>query len=262
MEMHKTTNVPEREFVMKLKIALIAAAALMGVTGASAETLRVGTEPTGVPLSFLNPETDKLEGYMLDVVTEIGALEGFDVELIGMEFSSLIPALTTNKIDLIATGMYTTDARKEVISFTDPVYAFGEGLIVQKSDTNDYKNLSEFPKGSTAGTVAGTVFIDQIKDSGSFGDPNIYDTIAQVMQDVNNGRIQAGLGDYPIFAYYIQQGNFPNLRLVESYEPIVIGQIGIGLRKDDPALLERLARGIETLKANGKIDELKAKWGL
>jgi polar amino acid transport system substrate-binding protein len=247
---------------MKLKSALIVAVAALGISTASAETFRVGTEPTGVPLSFMNVETNQLDGYMLDVVKEIGALEGFGYEFVGMEFSALIPALTTNKIDLIATGMYTTEARKQVISFTQPVYAFGEGLIVKKSDENDYKTLSDFPKGSTAGTVAGTVFIDQIKESGSFDEPNIYETIANVMQEVNNGRIQAGLGDYPIFAYYIQQGRFPNLRLVESYQPIVVGQIGIGLRKDDPALLDRLNKAIDTLQSNGKIDELKSKWGL
>lgn len=247
---------------MKIKFVIAAALTAIGISSASAKSLRVGTEPNGVPLSFLDTDKDELDGYMLDVVREIAKLEGFEYEFTGMEFSSLIPALTTNKIDLIATGMYSTDERRKVISFTQPVYAFGEGLVVKKSDTKDYKSLSDFPKGSTAGTIAGTIFIDQIKESGSFGDPNIYDGPAMVMQDVDSGRIQAGLGDYPIFAYFLKQGRFPNLRLVETYQPIVIGQIGLGLRKDDPKLLERLNKAIDTLKSNGKIDELKAKWGL
>ena len=34
------------------------------------------------------------------------------------------------------------------------------------------------------------------------------------MRDVNTGRLKAGFGDYPILAYNVQQGNFPDLRLV------------------------------------------------
>jgi len=45
-----------------------------------------------------------------------------------MQFSTLIAALTSNKIDLISAAMYITPARKEVIEFSEPVYSYGEGL--------------------------------------------------------------------------------------------------------------------------------------
>ena len=58
-----------------------------------------------------------------------------------MQFSTLIPSLTSNKIDIIAAAMYITPPRKEVIDFSGPVYTYGEGLIVPKSDAKDYKDV-------------------------------------------------------------------------------------------------------------------------
>ena len=113
--------------------------------------------------------------------------------------------------------MYITPARKEVIDFSDPVYTYGEGLIVAKSDTKDYKTLEDL-KGETVGAQVGTAYVEPLKKTGLFADVKIYDTIPDIMRDVNAGRIKAGFGDFPILAYNLQQGNFPEVRLVKNYK--------------------------------------------
>ena len=37
----------------------------------------------------------------------------------------------------------------------------------------------------------------------------IYDTIPDLMRDVNTGRLKAAFGDYPILAYNVQQETSP-----------------------------------------------------
>ncbi len=44
--------------------------------------------------------------------------------------------------------MYITPVRKEVIDFSDPIYTYGEGLIVPATDTKDYVTLEDL-KGKT-----------------------------------------------------------------------------------------------------------------
>src|SRR5947209_9813260 len=240
----------------------VALAALAFITPARAQTiLKVGSTPTGIPFTFLDTKTNTIQGVMVDLVTEVGKDAGFQVQVEPMQFSTLIAALTSNKIDLISAAMYITPARREVIEFSEPVYSYGEGLIVPKTDTKEYKAFEDL-KGETVGAQVGTVYVEPLKKTGLFADVKIYDTIPDIMRDVNTGRLKAGFADYPILAYNMQQGNFPDLRLVKSYKSTILGSIGIGMRKGDPELLKKINTSLEKLKANGTVDKILAKWGL
>jgi polar amino acid transport system substrate-binding protein len=225
------------------------------------QVLKVGSTPTGIPFTFLDTKTNTIQGVMVDIVTEIGKDSGFQVQIEPMQFSTLIAALTSNKIDLISAAMYISPARREVIEFSEPIYSYGEGLIVPKSDTRDYKAFEDL-KGETVGAQVGTVYVEPLKKTGLFTDVKIYDTIADVMRDVNTGRLKAGFADYPILAYNVKLGNFPELRLVTSFKSTIIGSIGIGVRKSDAELLKKVNTSLAKLKADGTVDKILAKWGL
>jgi len=244
--------------------SIILATALIGAASLPAlaqQVMKVGSTPTGIPFTFLDTKTNTIQGVMVDLVTEVGKDAGFQVQIEAMQFSTLIAALTSNKIDLISAAMYVTPARKEVIDFSEPVYSYGEGLIVPKSDTKDYKTFEDL-KGETVGAQVGTVYVEPLKKTGLFGEVKIYDNIPDIMRDVNTGRLKAGFADYPIVAYNVQQGNFPDVRLVKSYKSTILGSIGIGMRKGDPALLAKINASLAKLKANGTVDKILAKWGL
>ena len=242
-------------------IAAALAGAALGVPSQAQTTLKVGSTPTGIPFTFLDTKTNTIQGMMVDLVTEVGKDAGFAVQVEPMQFSTLIAALTSNKIDLISAAMYITPARREVIDFSEPVYSYGEGLIVPKSDTKDYKTFEDL-KGETVGAQVGTVYVEPLKKTGLFAEVKIYDTIPDLMRDVNTGRLKAAFADYPILAYNVQQGNFPELRLVKSFKSTIVGSIGIGARKSDAELLAKVNASLAKLKANGTIDKILAKWGL
>src|SRR5690625_1642936 len=81
--------------------------------------IRVGSTVTGPPFTFLNENTGELEGFMVDITELVAEDLDLDVEIVETEFSSLIPAIEHDRIDLIAAGMMTTDERKEKIDFSD-----------------------------------------------------------------------------------------------------------------------------------------------
>jgi len=240
--------------------ALVLATAFLSPAQAQS-VLKVGSTPTGIPFTFLDTKTNTIQGVMVDLVTEVGKDAGFQVQVEAMQFSTLIAALTSNKIDLISAAMYITPARREVIDFSDPVYSYGEGLIVPKSDTKDYKTFEDL-KGETVGAQVGTVYVEPLKKTGLFAGVKIYDTIPDIMRDVNTGRLKAGFADYPILAYNVKLGNFPDLRLVTSFKSTIVGSIGIGVRKSDGELLKKVNTSLAKLKANGTVDKILAKWGL
>lgn len=250
-----------RALLVSTGLALAGWAAL-GVLPASAQqTMRVGSTPTGIPFTFLDTASNQIQGVMVDIVTAIGKDSGFEVKIEPMGFSTLISSLTSSRIDLIAAAMYITEARKQVIDFSEPIYSYGDGLFVPKSDTKDYKELADL-KGSVVGVQLGTAFVDPLQKSGLFSEVKLYDTIPDIMRDVNAGRIKAGFADAPIVAYNLQQGRFPEVHLVKGYKPMVVGSVGIGVRKADADLLKRVNASLAKLKGDGTIKKILVKWGL
>ena len=245
----------------RLVQAAFAALAIAASAPASAQqVVKVGSTPTGIPFTFLDTKTNSIQGIMVDLITEIGKDAGFTVQIEPMQFSALVPSLTSNKIDVISAAMFATAARKEVIDFSDAVYTYGEGLVVPKTDTKSYTSQEDL-KGETVGAQVGTAFVDALKKTGLFSEVKVYDTIPDILRDVNAGRLKAGFADYPILAYNLKQGSFGEVRLVDSYKPVTVGTVAIGVRKSDGALLTKINTSLAKLKKDGTIGKILEKWG-
>jgi polar amino acid transport system substrate-binding protein len=242
---------------------LFAVVLALGTIGASdaQQVVRVGSTPTGIPFTFLDTKTNQISGIMVDIIKAVGKDQGFSVEITPMTFSTLIAALTSNKIDVIAAAMYITPPRQEVVDFSDPIYTYGDGLFVSAKDTKDYRSLEDL-KGETVGAQIGTAYVKPLQDSGLFKEIKVYDSIPDIIRDVNVGRIKAGFADYPIVAYQLAQGGYPETRLAKNYKSMLVGSVGIAVRKGDKAMLDKVNTASRKMKSDGEIDKILANWGL
>ncbi len=242
---------------------ILAAALGLGLIGASGaqQVVRVGSTPTGIPFTFLDTKTNQISGIMVDIIKEIGKDQGFTTEVSPMTFSTLIASLQANKIDVIAAAMYITPPRQEIVDFSDPIYTYGDGLVVSAKDPKDYKSLEDL-KGEVVGAQIGTAYVKPLTDSGLFKEIKVYDSIPDIIRDVNIGRIKAGFADYPIVAYQIAQGGYPDARVAKNYKSMLVGSVGIAVRKGDKAMLDKVNASLRKMKADGTIDKILANWGL
>ncbi len=240
-------------------LALAASVALSGQALAQ-ETLKVGSTPSGVPFTFLDVQTNEIDGVMVDIINAIGESEGFTPDVQATQWSALIPSLTSGKIDVIAAAMYATEERAKVVAFSEPVYSYGEGLFVPKDDTTAYASLDDL-EGKVVGAQVGTAYVEPLESSGKLKEVKVYDTIADIMRDVSLGRIDAGFGDRPIVAYQLSQGA-ADVRLVPEYESTIVGDVAIAVRQDEPELLDRMNAGLAKIKESGRLDEIIAEWGI
>lgn len=245
----------------KLLRLFVSSLVLASSLASAQSTLRVGSTPTGVPFTFLDTKTNLISGVMVDLVKEIGKDQGFVAEINAMGFSTLIASLQSNKIDIIAAAMYMSPVRMEVVDFSDPIYTYGDGLFVSAKDTKDYKSYDDL-KGEVVGVQIGTAYIKPLQASGLFKEVKIYDSIPDIMRDVNLGRIKAGFGDYPIVAYQLGQGAFPETRLAKNYKAAVVGSVGIAVRKGDKATLDKVNTALRKFKTDGTVDRILGHWNL
>ncbi|MDF3838710.1 ABC transporter substrate-binding protein [Cupriavidus basilensis] len=251
-------------FRMSRRLALILCAAStvsFAWAQGTAPTYNVGATATGVPFTFLDVKTNTIQGMMVDTVTAIGKAGGFNVNVQQTVFSALIPSLTSSKIDIISAAMLKTPARQQVVDFSDPVYSYGEGLIVRSDDARAYTSLDEL-KGEIVGAQVGTVFLDMLSKKGIFKEVRSYDSVADMTRDLALGRIKAGLGDQPIIAYQLRQNAFHGVKLAGSYKPVNVGDVCLVVRKGDTETLARLNKAIAKVKADGTLAGIVQKWGM
>ena len=227
----------------------------------AAPSYNVGATATGVPFTFLDVKTNTIQGMMVDTVTAVGKAGGFGVNIQQTAFAALIPSLTSNKIDLISAAMLKTPARQQVVDFSDPVYSYGEGLIVKADDAKAYASLDDL-SGEIVGAQVGTVFLDMLNKKGGFKEVRSYDSVADMTRDLTLGRIKAGLADQPIIAYQIRQNAFPGVKLVGSYKPVNVGDVCFVVRKGDTETLTRLNKAIAAGRADGTLAKIIQKWGV
>ena len=71
-----------------------------------------------------------------------------------------------------------------MIDFSEPVYTYGEGLVVPKADAKAYTSQEDL-KGTVVGAQVGTAFVDALKKTGLFSEVKVYDTIPDILRDVN-----------------------------------------------------------------------------
>jgi polar amino acid transport system substrate-binding protein len=228
---------------------------------AGTATLTAGSPPSSAPTTFMNVKTQQIEGLMPDVVKEIGKREGFNVSYNAVPFSALIQSVVSGKIDIIVAGMTPTPKRAEVVDFSQPVTAFGEGIIVKDSNKSIYRSVQDM-KGMTVGAPTGTDYGDQLKKLGIFTEVKMYDSPADMTRDVALGRIVAGFNDYPILKAQEAAGAMAGTRVDDAYVPMEKFDIAIAVKKGNSALMAKINDALTKMKADGSLDAILKKWHL
>ncbi len=248
-------------FVRALCRVFALAVAFAGSGAAQVPTYSVGATSTGIPFTFLDARTNTIQGAMVDVLDGIANDAGFKIGIQPTPFSALIPALTGKWIDIIAAPMLITTPRREVVDFSDPVFSYPEGLVVNINDKTAYRSLSEL-KGQIVGAQAGTVYVEFLKRNAGLAEVKVYNSLTEILREVSLGHIKAGVGDARIVRYQLAHNAGLWARLVPTYEPRLTGSVGIAVRKSDTELLNQINASLAKLRANGTIDKILAKWGV
>lgn len=105
-------------------------------------------------------------GYDVEIAKKIAAGLGKELVIVKTEWTGLIPALTSGKIDAIIAGMSPTAERKESIDFSDNYYRSNLVIVVKKG--GKYENATSIQDFSGAKITAQLntfhyTVIDQIK---------------------------------------------------------------------------------------------------
>ena len=230
-----------------LATSALALTAGMAMADGHGKTIRLGTEGAYPPYNFLD-DNGEVAGFEREVGDELCARAELTCEWVTNEWDSIIPNLVSGNYDVIIAGMSITDERDEVIDFSDPYTQPDPSSFLAMSADID---LSKAVVAAQAGTI-------QASQIASMEGATLVEfaTPEETVAAVKNGEADAVLAD-KAFLEPIAEAE-ADLALVGE-DILLGGGIGLGIRESDGELREKFNVAIQSMKADGTLNELIAK---
>ena len=232
----------------KLIIAAAAAAITAGAAFADGHSvIRLGTEGAYAPWNFIN-DAGEVDGFERELGDELCKRAELTCEWVTNEWDSIIPNLVSGNYDVIIAGMSITAERDEVIDFTqnysqpDP-----SGYLAKSADVD--------PAAGVVAAQTNTIQAGFVAEQGwsllEFATPE--ETIAAV----RNGEADVVLADSSFLEPVAAED--AELTMLEKTE-LLGGGVGMGVRESDGELKEKFNVAIQSMKDDGSLNKLIAKW--
>src|SRR6185369_3699152 len=240
--------------------------------------LTVGTGVMGSKPWIWKNEDGSLAGMDYDMVQYIIKKLGVPkAEFVAVEWETLIPGLKSKRWDIIFSGMTITEERRQGagIEFSRPYY-FESDRIVVKSDSPYQK--PEDLAGKILAVPIGTVEEiqgKQLVSKGIGGEVKAFNDVATCFLSLQSGQVDAVIMDNTSTAGQMEVT--PNMRTIggvynltadpkwqdaQAKAPYKFGGDGVGVRKEDTALLAAINQAFDDMDADGTREAILKKYGV
>jgi arginine/ornithine transport system substrate-binding protein len=244
-------------------LAALAFCAVSTLAHADEDSLRIGIEAAYPPFSFKTPEGN-ISGFDYDIGNALCEEMKIKCQWVIQEFDGMIPSLKVRKIDAVLSSMSITDDRLKSVDFSEKYYRTpGKFAAKAGQALNDPKvDLKGKKLGVQRSSTYDRYATEQLAPAGV--EVVRYSSQNEAFLDLASGRLDATLADIVnTNESFIKTPAGNGFALVgpDINDPKYFGRgAGIALRKGDTANAARLNTAIDAIRANGKYQQVMAKY--
>ena len=220
--------------------------------------LRVGFESGYIPFEMTDKKGNFI-GFDMDYARRLAKDMGVKFVPVNTAWDGIIPALMTDKFDIIMGGMTITQERNLKINFVEPYIVVGQTILLNKKheDTvKDYRDLND-PKYIVTSRL-GTTGEQAVKRYIPKATYKAFESEAEAGLEVINGKADALVYDLPFCGFlYGSQGQGKTVFLSE---PFTFEPLAWAINKGDPDFLNFLSNFLRQTRGDGFYERLFKKW--
>jgi len=197
-------------------------------------------------------DANEIVGIDVEIAKAIADKMGLELEVKDGAFDAIIAEVVSGKADVGIAGMTATDERKQNVDFSDS-YATGTQVIIVK-EGSEIKSAADL-EGKSIGVQLGTtgdIMATDVKDS----KVEQYNKGMDAVQALSQGKIDAVIIDNEPAKFYEKEVS--GLKILD--EAFAVEEYAIALKKGNTELQTKINETLKELKAEGKIDEIIAKY--
>ena len=216
----------------------------------------IGLDDNFPPMGFRN-EKNELVGFDISMAQEATRRMGIEAEFKPIDWSAKEAELNGKRVDMLWNGLTITEERKKNIAFTSPYMENHQIIVVPKSST--IKTKAELA-ARVIGIQDGSSAIDAVQRdpiAASFKELKKFGDNVTALMDLSTGRLDAVVLDEVVGRYYTAKRPDDYAVLEDNFGT---EEYGVGLRKDDSALLAGLQKALDEMKADGSAARISTEW--
>jgi ABC-type amino acid transport/signal transduction systems, periplasmic component/domain len=244
-------------------IAALVACSLSAQQAAAQNTLTIATDATFPPFESID-SSGKVVGYDVELMEAVCEAAKLKCNIINAAWEGMIPGLVSGKYDALISQLTVTEARRKILAFSDvydrPVFRF-----VAK-EGKDYTFTREGLKGKTIAVQTGTPMDAYVTKTFPDADIKRYTSGSAPYLELTSGRAELHMSYEAQIKHAFLGG--PDGKGFALVGPRYTGKdapefgegVAIAINKRNTALLKSVNEGLATLRQNGKLDALNAKY--
>ena len=234
----------------------------IGAWPAAAEGLRIGVYGQDPPRSFVDAD-GKLRGLDVDVAHALCAATHIQCELVAIEWSALLPALETRRVDAVVASVSITDERRARVDFTRAYYRTPARFIAREGEVDGAAPASL--AGKRIGVRRGTTFDAYVTEHyGAVAEVVRYSTQPDALLDLTLGRVDVVLGDAAVLEEtFLATDHGEPFAFVGPplWAPRWFGDgQGVAVAPGEPGLRGMLDRAVADISLNGVFERIWQRW--
>jgi len=205
--------------------------------------------------------TGKVVGFDVDLIDLVAKKLGVTQEIVDTPFEGIKSGadLNSGKCDVAAAGMTITDARKQVLDFSEPYFDATQALAVPAG--KPVKSLADL-KGQRLGVQGSTTGEDYVKQKVKADGLDLtvvsYKDLGSEQQALATGQIAAAVGDLPVWNQYVKE-NPGKVVVATGFD--TGEQYGFALKKGgNPKLLQAVNDALAAARSDGTYDRIYQSW--
>ena len=224
-----------------------------------AGTIVIGVDDEFPPMGFRD-ESGNIVGFDIDLANAVAEKLNIKADIRKINWDAKEMELSTGKIDMIWNGFTITPEREEKVLFSKPYLKSGQVIIVMKD--SPIKTKADLA-GKTVGLQNESTSENALKSDeatyNSIGEDNIkkYLTNVEAFLDLEIGRVDAVIVDEVVAKYQATKSDGKMVVLEDSFAE---ESYGIGFRKEDKALCDKVQEALDGLVEDGTAKTISEKW--
>jgi len=229
-------------------------------TVVQSKKLRCGIMLDSPPSGFRNTSNEP-DGFDVVYCKDMAAALGATPEIVETPSPDRIPALVSNRIDVLIASTTPTPKRALTVAFTQPYMNNTMGVVTRKdTGIKAYADLNSKKLGGVIGSTPEQLLNKELaggwKDSGATYTG--YSNDAEAYLALQQGKVDAILLSFGVFNALSQSGQFPEF--TTAGEAPLSDMVSIAVRRDDQQFLNWAKMFVWQQSVSGRFEEVYKKY--
>ncbi len=237
------------------KLSLAAACIISLNCYADEGKLVIGVEATRAPFVYTD-KAKKINGFEVDLLSEIAKASGLKAEFSNMPFDALLPSVLTEQVDVAVSCIAMTEERAQIVDFVGPYYEGGLNAMIRNEYRGKIKNMYDL-SGKKICVVSGTT-CEEFAQNQKGTTVISFATEQESFSAIEQNKCDLLITDSPVIEFSYMKHSPGKYFMFDRN--LTLEEFGIMTSKLRPELREKLETAFKNIESSGKYSELYHKW--